>query len=287
MLITKLFKPVIVEIVERCFHFVQGKDGNLEEETKEKFFYIISILLPIVPHIQSFILEYLTFIKPFYAELQNNLQDSGRVLTIIKTAYNFLHHDYNTFIDIWDWSVFFKLLDHGDINIRWLATNVVAMVTQMSDHNKMTMLKNAFNIEEINKLTIEMDADSSRHSLLQNDKNCNKLTVTMETMESPRNVTFTEDDFTENHVAISGVILPMAPNCPDEIVVDNLVKVPSTKRNLHSLAIAIATGSGVLLEGPVGSGKTCLVEYIAAMTGRLSAPALMKVQLGDQTDSKV
>lgn len=43
----------------------------------------------------------------------------------------------------------------------------------------------------------------------------------------------------------------------------------------------------VLLEGPIGCGKTSLVEHLAAMTGREEAPQLLKVQLGDQTDSKV
>ena len=46
-------------------------------------------------------------------------------------------------------------------------------------------------------------------------------------------------------------------------------------------------GSAVLLEGPVGSGKTSLVECLAASVGRTSSPHLLKIQLGDQMDSKV
>lgn len=38
--------------------------------------------------------------------------------------------------------------------------------------------------------------------------------------------------------------------------------------------------------GPVGSGKTCLVEHLAAITGRKGI-AFKKVQLGDQTDSRM
>lgn len=38
--------------------------------------------------------------------------------------------------------------------------------------------------------------------------------------------------------------------------------------------------------GPVGSGKTSLVEYLAAITGR-KGKAFKKVQLGDQTDSRM
>lgn len=38
--------------------------------------------------------------------------------------------------------------------------------------------------------------------------------------------------------------------------------------------------------GPVGSGKTSLVEHLAAVTGRKGS-AFKKIQLGDQTDSRM
>ena len=66
-----------------------------------------------------------------------------------------------------------------------------------------------------------------------------------------------------------------------------LLSVPSTRRNMHSVALAVASCQPVLLEGPVGCGKTALVEHLALLTGRVRAPHLLKVQLGDQTDSKV
>ena len=69
---------------------------------------------------------------------------------------------------------------------------------------------------------------------------------------------------------------------------DNLlVEVPSMERNLRSLALGVSAGKALLLQGPVGCGKTTLVEHLAALTGRNKTPTLMKIQLGDQTDSKV
>lgn len=67
----------------------------------------------------------------------------------------------------------------------------------------------------------------------------------------------------------------------------DLVLVDSTCRNLRRLAIAVASQKAVLLEGPIGCGKTTLVEYLSAMTGHVKCPEILKVQLGDQTDSKV
>jgi MoxR-like ATPase len=43
--------------------------------------------------------------------------------------------------------------------------------------------------------------------------------------------------------------------------------VASTRANLRSLAVAAAAGRPVLLQGPVGCGKTALVEHLAALTG--------------------
>ena len=63
--------------------------------------------------------------------------------------------------------------------------------------------------------------------------------------------------------------------------------VDSVCKNLQTLAIAVASQNAVLLEGPIGGGKTSLVEHLAAMTGRRKPSQLLKVQLGDQTDSKV
>lgn len=63
--------------------------------------------------------------------------------------------------------------------------------------------------------------------------------------------------------------------------------VDSTYRILRRLAMAVASQKPVLLEGPVGCGKTALVEYLAAATGHFKSPNVLKVQLGDQTDSKV
>lgn len=61
----------------------------------------------------------------------------------------------------------------------------------------------------------------------------------------------------------------------------------STCRNLRRLALAVASQKPVLLEGPIGCGKTALVEFMAAVTGHTKATEILKVQLGDQTDSKV
>nr|XP_054753628.1 midasin-like [Lytechinus pictus] len=94
-------------------------------------------------------------------------------------------------------------------------------------------------------------------------------------------------DYHDNVVSVCGVLLPRT-NVQDtaKTSLPKLVQVQTTKKNLQSLALAVSAGNGVLLEGPVGCGKTALVEHLAAQTGRTVPPSIIKVQLGDQTDSK-
>lgn len=86
-------------------------------------------------------------------------------------------------------------------------------------------------------------------------------------------------------VSVGGILLPTRRSNDQKTSCD-LVQVPSTKDNLQSLAIAIGSRKCICLQGPVGCGKTVLVEYLARVTGHDMAN-FVKVQLGDQTDSKM
>jgi midasin len=67
----------------------------------------------------------------------------------------------------------------------------------------------------------------------------------------------------------------------------SFVSVVSALKNLRRLELAVSDGLPVLLEGPIGCGKTTLVEHLAESMGRTRSPQLIKLQLGDQMDSKV
>lgn len=89
----------------------------------------------------------------------------------------------------------------------------------------------------------------------------------------------------ESLVAIAGVLLPVF-NSKERPKKSNLIAVPSMESNLRSLALAVASRRCVCLQGSVGCGKTALVEYLADIT-RHGNSNFVKVQLGDQTDSKM
>jgi midasin (ATPase involved in ribosome maturation) len=84
-------------------------------------------------------------------------------------------------------------------------------------------------------------------------------------------------------VDICGVILPRFGK-PLNSNGGTLVETPTTRQNLTMAAMAVSIRTPVLLEGPIGSGKTALVEELAWRLG-LSAK-LVKIHLGDEADGK-
>lgn len=98
---------------------------------------------------------------------------------------------------------------------------------------------------------------------------------------------------------------------------DRIVCVKSTRKHLRSIALGVSTGKAICLSGPVGCGKTTLIEYLARRTGRIPpkvnelqtcenntnntiitnnlknndkfyrSTGFYRIQLGDQTDSKM
>ena len=72
-----------------------------------------------------------------------------------------------------------------------------------------------------------------------------------------------------------------------ELSSNDLVLTNSTLRNLESLTYGYLSNNLVVLSGSVGCGKTRLIEFVANHMGRRKSPQLLKLQLGEQTDSKV
>jgi len=100
--------------------------------------------------------------------------------------------------------------------------------------------------------------------------------------------TFVDNDCCEELMSVCGILLPkVRTTVPKKINRDdNIVLVQSIKNNLRQISLSVSNATPVIVQGPVGSGKTSLIEYLAAAVGRHSVPHLTKVQMGDQVDSK-
>jgi len=118
-----------------------------------------------------------------------------------------------------------------------------------------------------------------KHFQIDYDDSSANVYICYENIESTEN---TIKDFS-SIVSVSDIFLPARGKSQRT---HDLVSVPSTMKNLQSLALAISSRKCICLQGPVGCGKTVLVEYLAGITGH-DASNFVKIQLGDQTDSKM
>ncbi|PFX16223.1 Midasin [Stylophora pistillata] len=159
----------------------------------------------------------------------------------------------------------------------------------LSEQVKINLLDKVFTpLERTSVLTQELTHELFSHEQECTDKN-DYQRLTSDSMDVSTNniggVSINKEDLIGQYTTLCGVMLPCLPGALN-LVDHSLVMVPSTANNLHSLVLSVATGNGVLLEGPIGCGKTALVEFVARATGRTHPPDFMKIQLGDQTDSK-
>lgn len=287
--LVKHCRPILLEILERGAQILQHR-SSLENEG---FCYILGGLLPL-SHLKNFIYRFMKASCLFWIfsqEEHNNEQSNERILCVLKTGYNLLCYDFETFHRLWDWSFIFKLLPHRHPEVRWYALHIVAILTEMPEQVKHGLLDKLVSIEEKNSLVIHecltRESWILREEYVIRNEFCAMASDSMVVDTNSTNESCISDkDLTGEYATICGVLLPRLPGTSG-LVDKSLVMVPSTVSNLHSLVLSVASGHGVLLEGPIGSGKTSLVEYLAKVTGRTSPPDFIKVQLGDQTDSKV
>ncbi|XP_008553567.1 midasin [Microplitis demolitor] len=191
---------------------------------------------------------------------------------VVVATYNILRAASNHFKHKWNWSKFYNFLAHNDSDLKWIALKCVGIVLNMSESVKIACAKAL--IPNFHKFLINHDVHDSNIILTTDDDDDDNYLQELEKA--------VEDS--ESLVSIAGVLLPVFDKT--NRVHSSLVPVPSMESNLRSLALAVASRKCVCLQGPVGCGKTALVEYLAKVTGRGSSD-FIKVQLGEQTDSKM
>lgn len=197
---------------------------------------------------------------------------------IVECCYNFLKYDFNFYKNIWNWSKFIELfcediLQHSS-NSKTINKNssqyfycneILAMLAQMTDLKRIH-----FNKNYSNQLIIQNELLAINPIKMDSENECK-----IENLQKLKLWNFSSN----NVVNIEGILLPI-------FNIDNLnfykkfngnnseeiVMVTSTKSNLRNITLGISSAKAICLSGPVGSGKTSLIEYLARQTGRITKP---------------
>ncbi|XP_015122824.1 midasin [Diachasma alloeum] len=188
---------------------------------------------------------------------------------IVKATYKILKASPTHFKRKWNWSKFYHYLDHKSENVRFIVIKCLGIVLEMSEKRAMSWIKSSIPSYSNRTLKYALGNELDPPALLTEDYDVRGVEECLEG---------------STLVSIAGVLLPTFKKDASQSL--SLVPVPSMESNLRNLALAVASRKAVCLQGPVGCGKTALVEYLAQMTGRGQSD-IIKVQLGDQTDSKM
>lgn len=225
----------------------------------------------------------------------------------------FLKLDTSFYRRQWDWSEFISRFHNKGCDVQKLYCNQVVSILFGINNFQMAKLNKDIPTDIFVKIDIEKLQFEEDLEICSNDN-----------YEQTVQWTFKSDSITN----VDGVFLPIYNKSVKDFYDQrrgNIVRTKTTKINLRSLALGISSGKALCLSGPVGCGKTTLVEYIAKKTGRLqpkdedfskflalkvhdvtdcikrkaisncpnNAPidyslnGFLRIQLGDQTDSKI
>lgn len=175
------------------------------------------------------------------------------------------------FKELWNWSEFLDCyigLVHDKPSVLKLYVNhILAFLTNMGD-----LKLRSLNSDISEEILLEFEHEQSA-LISSKEFNTNIFKQYMSTDASSRTLTVNVNSSLVTN--IEGVILPIFNKDNYEFysktdgVHDKIVRVDSTKVNLRSIALGTTAGKAICLSGPVGCGKTTLVEYLARKTGRI------------------
>ncbi|KAG2468109.1 MDN1 protein, partial [Polypterus senegalus] len=266
LLIGRHMRPFVLDLLERNAGLVKA-DGKINHDRHERLSVALSKLLDVSPDALLFAKRYFKYAPPVFQRLFFTSSQSAA------TQYGRKR---------------MKLRDLMEATFRYSAC-CLTVISNMAEVEKYIFFQKYFNSDEMLDLKIKTLEESQQLNLEKalTLANAESAFWHCEEKQKPTRCQIASDDLSKNVVAVCGVVLTKINPPESEKEIANLVLVDSTCRSLQSLAMAVASQKPVLLEGPIGSGKTVILEHLAAVTGRGKTPHFLKVQLGDQTDSKV
>ncbi|RKP23461.1 hypothetical protein SYNPS1DRAFT_30791 [Syncephalis pseudoplumigaleata] len=305
-LVARRFRPLLVDLVARWIWQLSARGGQVNAAAMtadgstarlnrtEMALIAFSTLLPVAPQVKSLALDYFQLAPSPLDRLANfaALDDKKTVdslYLLLRASYRLLSSTAkgiaaSNFKGLFDWSPMHAAIDHANERISYLARYCLSFTLDMSDAERQRLLSGYTHPDDLSVAMHAIDDEVD----IQEDLALAAYTSTSSPLLS-------DADLCPLVCNVCGVLMPRSDivsssSSPSSNEPPRLVLTAITRQQLHHTALAVSVGAPVLLQGPTGAGKTALVEALAQFTGRRQvkrADDLIKVHIGDQTDSKI
>ncbi|XP_057307926.1 midasin-like isoform X2 [Hydractinia symbiolongicarpus] len=164
----------------------------------------------------------------------------------------------------------------SNVELRWYSFKILSKSLNITDTD--SYMQTWFTLNEYEQMMLKDSLKRVNHRTLSEVKRGGH--------SASRTLFLDKSNFRGNYVPVMNFLFTFFDNGTALPLESSMVLTNSMYSNLKSLICAVLSKSAVLLSGEMGCGKTTLVEYLAGCLGRTNPPGLLKLQLGDQTDSK-
>lgn len=182
-------------------------------------------------------------------------------LELVLCCHRFLRSDPIFFRTQWNWSEFLQRYWNQGGDRQRLHTNAILAILTNMNGVQLKYLNRDIPVEV--QIADQIPVNTLTNQLLK--------VVNEDEVDRPSVWNFASEVVTD----VQGVLLTIFDSVNQRFYQrsdgrhDRTVMVESTRVNLRSLALGVSAGKAICLSGPVGCGKTTLVEFLARQTGRM------------------
>ncbi|KNC81071.1 hypothetical protein SARC_06594 [Sphaeroforma arctica JP610] len=324
--VARVFRPVLVDLIIKLIEPNEEQHGAHSIPTPfsldrhDSIGACLSVLLMSAPQLQSQVLSYYEYNPPPFERISRSHSPSQTTQSesyedMAATCYRLLRF-CPALRTRWNWGPLYILLTNENPTTRVYVAKSIALLLKLDNQQTTRLFEVYLDPSADLQLTLDQTQNDTRaiesYLLSLKDTSTAASTDSAElptTDSTPTTAAKSSDesdvlgasDLSGTLVDVCGVLLPRtrevlqpitsgAPldgaRASENSAATAYVMTDTTSGNLRALALALSQGLPILLEGVAGAGKSSLVNELARCTGKDTTKGVLKVHLGDQTDSK-
>lgn len=223
------------------------------------------------------------------------------VIEILTCYFKYLAFNPKWFSTKWNWSELGRFITmHPNHDIRFIAASCLSAITNPPRAHHMSFMSDVIGQGSGVQLLIDLQI-KHRQIFTNTFKPCIE-SKHQKAVDYVKSIGFSSSGYAycEESIAKLANVLLLKRDISQEIAtnpnaaiqyqshaVTNYIAVSTLIDAVSKLAYAISVNKPCLIRGLSGYGKTAILDYVAAKTNRMHPPDYVKVQIGDQIDSKL